>query len=379
MTDIFIAYSHEDLDFKNEFKKFLRPLMRDRLVSIWDDYDIEAGEDWDAAIKERLYGAGVVLLLVSADSLASDYFYGKEVEVSLARHARGEAVVVPVVLRHCDWKNTPLRELEALPEKGRPVVQWASRDEAWQNVVERLRGLLANIEARRAKEHQIADQYRQYQAAVTAAEHLALKKNWAEAKKAYTDALALHRPGYVPDQGEIGHRIAECDRQMREKTDRDRAETASKRVPPPPPPYIPDDAPTAALSRRHLLFGVGGMLLLALALWLAFGGSGGGGQQAADDHALVQLETASYNKALEAGTIPALQGYLAQYPAGSHAAAARQKLGELQRSFDQKIQSARSFEAADDWPDAHTRYQEAQRLNPEDAEVRRKVEALKRK
>lgn len=379
MTDIFIAYSHEDLDFKNEFKKFLRPLMRDRLVSIWDDYDIEAGEDWDAAIKERLYGAGVVLLLVSADSLASDYFYGKEVEVSLARHARGEAVVVPVVLRHCDWKNTPLGELEALPEKGRPVVQWASRDEAWQNVVERLRGLLATIEERRKKEHQIAGKYRQYTAAVTAAEHLAHKKNWQEARQAYTDALALHQPGLAPDRAEIKRHIAECDRQIQAGTDRQRtaekARLADAGPRPAPPPSAP--APVLAFNARPWLFGGGGVLVLVLMLWLAFGGSGTRDQQVADDP-LVQLEAASYHKALEAGTVPALQAYLAKYPAGSKADSARQKLGEWQQEFSRKVNSARSFEAAEDWKDALARYEEALRINPEDAAVRQKVEALKK-
>jgi predicted GTPase len=72
MVDIFIAYSHEDIALKNELKKFLRPLLREERISLWDDFDIEAGEEWDAKIKERLYGADVVLLLVSSDSLASD-------------------------------------------------------------------------------------------------------------------------------------------------------------------------------------------------------------------------------------------------------------------------------------------------------------------
>ena len=53
MTDIFIAYSHEDLAYKNELKKFMCPMLREERISIWDDYDIEAGQEWDAKIKER--------------------------------------------------------------------------------------------------------------------------------------------------------------------------------------------------------------------------------------------------------------------------------------------------------------------------------------
>ena len=132
--DIFIAYSHNDLRFKDELKKFLRPLLNTKRASLWDDHDIEAGKEWEAEIKKRLYGADIILLLVSPDSLASDYFYGREVTVSLERHEKGEAVVVPVILRPCAWTITPLAKLEALPAKGKPVTQWPSQDEAFTDI-----------------------------------------------------------------------------------------------------------------------------------------------------------------------------------------------------------------------------------------------------
>lgn len=43
--DIFIAYSHNDLRFKDELKKFLRPLLNTKRASLWDDHDIEAGNN----------------------------------------------------------------------------------------------------------------------------------------------------------------------------------------------------------------------------------------------------------------------------------------------------------------------------------------------
>ncbi|MBK8705281.1 MAG: hypothetical protein IPN33_18090 [Saprospiraceae bacterium] len=45
-VDIFIAYAHNDLHFKDELKKFLRPLLNTGRAQVWDDYDIEAGHDW---------------------------------------------------------------------------------------------------------------------------------------------------------------------------------------------------------------------------------------------------------------------------------------------------------------------------------------------
>jgi hypothetical protein len=67
---------------------------------------------------------------------------------ALARHARGEAVVVPVVVRPVDWQDTPLGRLQALPRDGEPVTRWSSPDEAWTDVA---RGVRAVVQAYRKR------------------------------------------------------------------------------------------------------------------------------------------------------------------------------------------------------------------------------------
>ena len=52
-TSIFIAYSSKDLAYKEEIRKRLKPLLRAGKVTVWDNYDIEAGKDWDAEIREK--------------------------------------------------------------------------------------------------------------------------------------------------------------------------------------------------------------------------------------------------------------------------------------------------------------------------------------
>ncbi len=187
-VDIFIAYSHNDLIYKDQLKKFMRPLLNSGQVKVWDDRDIEAGREWEAEIKERLYGADVILLLVSPDSLDSDYFYGKEVEVSLQRHAKGEAVVVPVILRPCLWEDTPISILEALPTKAKPVTQWPSQDEAFTDVAKSLGKITKRLLEQNRQLKDIEEQRRQYAAAVQAADHLYAQQRWTEARKAYADA-----------------------------------------------------------------------------------------------------------------------------------------------------------------------------------------------
>ncbi len=135
---IFIAYSRKDSSYLNELKTHLTPLERNQTIKIWYDGKIEPGTRWEAAIKEHLHEADIILLLVSADAIASDYFYEKEMANALAKHHAGTARVVPFIIRSCAWQATPLAELQALPRDGKPVDEWNSRDTAFSDAVNSL-------------------------------------------------------------------------------------------------------------------------------------------------------------------------------------------------------------------------------------------------
>ena len=141
---LFVSYSHCDEKLREKLDKHLSSLRRQGLVALWNDRRIGAGESFDREISLRLATADIVLLLVSADFLASEYCWGTEMSEALARHERGETIVIPVILRPCDWKNTPLGHLVALPTDGRPVASssWANADSALQNIVEGIRKIV---------------------------------------------------------------------------------------------------------------------------------------------------------------------------------------------------------------------------------------------
>ncbi len=139
---IFIAYSRKDVTFLDELRSHLTPLERSSRIQVWYDGNIEAGREWDASIKEALYSADIILLLVSADSISSEYFYGNEVNISLERHRNRQARVIPIVLRPCAWEDTPLAELQALPKDGVAVSNWSSRDNAYADIVKAISQLV---------------------------------------------------------------------------------------------------------------------------------------------------------------------------------------------------------------------------------------------
>ena len=149
---IFIAYSRRDEDLLEELRMHLNPLERSKKVQIWYDGKIEPGTVWEANIKKHLHEADIILLLVSAASIASDYFYDREVKDALERHEKGTAKVVPLILRPCAWKTTPLATLQALPKDGIPLTQWASRDAAYNDAVTRIWKLVQGIEEKRKQE-----------------------------------------------------------------------------------------------------------------------------------------------------------------------------------------------------------------------------------
>ena len=54
----------------------------------------------------------------------------------------GEARVVPIILRSCDWLNSPLQKLKALPKDGKPVEKWRRRDDAYLSIAEGVREIV---------------------------------------------------------------------------------------------------------------------------------------------------------------------------------------------------------------------------------------------
>jgi internalin A len=133
---LFYSYSHKDENLRNELETHLKLLQRQGLIETWHDRKIEAGDEWKRKIDENLERADIILLLISADFIASDYCYEIELKRALERHENGEARVIPVIVRDCNWRIAPFAKLQALPKNGKAVKKWPDKDSAWRNVAE---------------------------------------------------------------------------------------------------------------------------------------------------------------------------------------------------------------------------------------------------
>lgn len=142
---VFFSYSHEDEKLKDELIKHLSILQRQGTVSVWNDRLIPPGSEWDQEIDDQLNSADIILLLVSPDFLASDYCWGIEVKRAMQRHEAGEACVIPVLLRHVDWKDAPFAKLQVLPDPKKPIKGRRDRDKAFCEVTKGITTAVENL------------------------------------------------------------------------------------------------------------------------------------------------------------------------------------------------------------------------------------------
>ncbi|MDJ0728985.1 MAG: toll/interleukin-1 receptor domain-containing protein [Crocosphaera sp.] len=137
--EVFFSYSHKDETLRDKLANHLKLLERQGVISAWYDRDITAGTEWEGQIDEHLESAKVILLLISADFLASNYCYDIELKRAMKRHELGEARVIPIILRDVDWKGATFGKLQALPKNAQPITSWDNEDEAFANVARGIR------------------------------------------------------------------------------------------------------------------------------------------------------------------------------------------------------------------------------------------------
>ncbi|WP_323143586.1 toll/interleukin-1 receptor domain-containing protein [Massilia phyllosphaerae] len=139
MAKLFFSYCHADEKLRDRLEVHLSLMKNQGLIETWHDRGITAGSSVDGTIDENLESADVILLLVSADFLASRYCFSIEMKRALERHVEGTARVIPVILEPCDWHTAPFAGLLAVPKDGKAVTIWANQAEAWTDVTRQIR------------------------------------------------------------------------------------------------------------------------------------------------------------------------------------------------------------------------------------------------
>jgi hypothetical protein len=152
--NVFIVYARKDAEYLEELRGHLRPMERAGMLKIWCDSEIDAGAKWEEATLHKMVTADVILLVVSAAYYDTSHVYEKELNYALQRHEKGEATVIPIIIRPCDYDSDPIvNSLQVLPKEATPVSEFPNRDNTWLNII---RGVREEVEKREEIENNIS-------------------------------------------------------------------------------------------------------------------------------------------------------------------------------------------------------------------------------
>jgi len=141
---IFISYSHKDNQYREDLRNWLKPLAREQKLKIWDDQSVDLGKEWAKEINVNLENAQIIILLVSVDFLASDYCYSIELKKAIEKHKKNEAIVIPIIIRDCNWHETPFSKLQ-IPFGGDPLSNFDNIDSRYKSIVKDIEMSLIRI------------------------------------------------------------------------------------------------------------------------------------------------------------------------------------------------------------------------------------------
>lgn len=141
--ELFYLFAPEDEDLRAELERQLALLRHLGLISGWHSGKIRAGQERTSEIEIHLDTARIILLLISANFIASDTYM--MVGQAMERHKRGSAYVLPIILSPVDWDGTPFDQLAVLPTNRKPVTSWLHRDEAFLDIAKEIRNIVEDL------------------------------------------------------------------------------------------------------------------------------------------------------------------------------------------------------------------------------------------
>lgn len=153
MRKIFISHSTDDYREVQEFITHLQPFKREGLIDHWHCSQLIPSTVWDTEIQKNLWDSDIICMLISPNWLSNDYIFNKELMVAIERnelfrssHNGRDIMIFPVIIKPCLWTDIhALSKFQAAPQKGKPISSYADRNEAWTDVLRKLRQVLISM------------------------------------------------------------------------------------------------------------------------------------------------------------------------------------------------------------------------------------------
>jgi hypothetical protein len=141
---VFISAAPEDDALRVELQKHIVQLRRTKKAELVSSREIPPGADKATWVAEQIGRARIILLLISSDYIGSDEYYEDELLRAVERHDRGEARVIPILLRPFRVSGEPFAKLQALPRDAVSVERYpGGRDEAFKGISQEISQVVA--------------------------------------------------------------------------------------------------------------------------------------------------------------------------------------------------------------------------------------------
>lgn len=138
---VFYSYADEDEELRLKLEHHLFSLRQEGKLVEWHRQKTAPGAHEEHIRNEQFAKAAIILLLISPDFFASEDRCTETLQ-AWERHIAGDARVIPILLRPCDWQSTLIAHLQYLPRNGTPVALWKNRDEALLEIAQGIRSVV---------------------------------------------------------------------------------------------------------------------------------------------------------------------------------------------------------------------------------------------
>jgi len=134
--------------------KFLRPAVKSGEFTVWDDLQMSGGMKWNPEIERNLRACDIFVLLVSANSMSSNYIIDKELEIAREREAAGAGLhIYPLLIEPTPKAGLDrVRDFNLRPRDAKPLQSYslADRNQCMSDAADEIATIAAGIAARRA-------------------------------------------------------------------------------------------------------------------------------------------------------------------------------------------------------------------------------------
>ena len=128
---VFISYSHRDADWLARLRLVLAGFESDGRVSIWSDERIQPGDEWRREIERALSAAGVAILLVSQNFLASRFISEHELPGLFAAADERDLRIIWIAISASAYADTAIEKYQSANDPRSPL---DTLDAAAQNI-----------------------------------------------------------------------------------------------------------------------------------------------------------------------------------------------------------------------------------------------------